>query len=247
MKLQRCVNGHFYDGDKYSSCPHCQNAGLQGSSNDETVTVPLNRTPGAVSSGTIPVGMGGGNTVPVNYSDESVTMPITQPAQGSRMPVMNNSGNGGMVSMPDDEGKTIGIYGNVFENKPAPKTSKDEYAGQTSPCAGWLVCVGGMHVGRDFRLYVGRNTIGRSDSNSVALSGDTSVSKEPQAIIVYEPQGNRFFAVPGTARSLAYVNGQVLLAQTQLNKNDIIELGGTKLMLIPCCDEKFNWNTVFAK
>ena len=94
---------------------------------------------------------------------------------------------------------------------------------------------------------MGRNTIGRSDSNSVALSGDTSVSKEPQAIIVYEPQGNRFFAVPGTARSLAYVNGQVLLAQTQLNKNDIIELGGTKLMLIPCCDEKFNWNTVFAK
>ena len=23
MKLTRCDNGHFYDGDKYAQCPHC--------------------------------------------------------------------------------------------------------------------------------------------------------------------------------------------------------------------------------
>ena len=27
MKLQRCNNGHFYDGDKFPSCPHCSGAG----------------------------------------------------------------------------------------------------------------------------------------------------------------------------------------------------------------------------
>lgn len=25
MKLTKCSNGHFYDGDAYSSCPHCAN------------------------------------------------------------------------------------------------------------------------------------------------------------------------------------------------------------------------------
>ena len=31
MKLTKCVNGHFYDEEKYSSCPHCQGAsGMDG-------------------------------------------------------------------------------------------------------------------------------------------------------------------------------------------------------------------------
>lgn len=24
MNLQKCANGHFYDADKYQTCPHCQ-------------------------------------------------------------------------------------------------------------------------------------------------------------------------------------------------------------------------------
>ena len=24
MNLQKCENGHFYDADKYQTCPHCQ-------------------------------------------------------------------------------------------------------------------------------------------------------------------------------------------------------------------------------
>ncbi len=34
MKLQRCANGHFYDGDKYPTCPHCQDAELPGFKDD---------------------------------------------------------------------------------------------------------------------------------------------------------------------------------------------------------------------
>ena len=38
MKLQRCANGRFYDGDKYPTCPHCQDAGLPGFKDDEEWT-----------------------------------------------------------------------------------------------------------------------------------------------------------------------------------------------------------------
>ena len=27
MNLKRCDNGHFYDGDKFQSCPHCAAVG----------------------------------------------------------------------------------------------------------------------------------------------------------------------------------------------------------------------------
>lgn len=70
MKLQRCANGHFYDGDKYPTCPHCQDAGLPGFKDDETVTQPLNRTPGAVSSAG--GGFGGGETIPITRSYEQL-------------------------------------------------------------------------------------------------------------------------------------------------------------------------------
>ena len=29
MNLQKCKNGHFYDGDMYSSCPHCAGQGAE--------------------------------------------------------------------------------------------------------------------------------------------------------------------------------------------------------------------------
>ncbi len=281
MKLQRCANGHFYDGDKYTTCPHCQEAGLPGFKDDETVTQPLNRVPNAVTSAggaarpdggfgggmTMPAngygGFGGtGETVPVNgygsYGGAGETVPVngygsygggeTVPVDGfdsSKTVSLTKSGSG-IPSVADDE-KTIGIYDNIFggsSGNTRPPVYTGEQTQQTSPCVGWLVCIGGDHIGRDFRLFEGRNTIGRSESNGIALRGDTSVSKEPQAIIAYEPKNNKFFAVPGTSRSLAYVNGQVLLGTTELHKNDVIELGGARLMLIPCCDDKFSWNVV---
>lgn len=34
MNLSRCENGHFYDKEKYASCPHC----AQGAGTDESMT-----------------------------------------------------------------------------------------------------------------------------------------------------------------------------------------------------------------
>lgn len=252
MKLQRCANGHFYDGDKYPTCPHCQDAGLPGFKDDETVTQPLNRAPGAVTSAgggfgggvTMPVdgfgGYGGGENVPANGFDGGVTMPVNGFSGGETMPITRpDSGAAPKV----DEEKTIGIYDDILGggSSTRPPVPSNESSQQTSPCVGWMVCIGGDHIGRDFRLFEGRNTIGRSSTNGIALTGDTSVSKETHAAIAYEPKNNKFFAVPGTSRSLAYVNGQVLLSTTEMHKNDVIELGNARLMLIPCCDEEFSW------
>ena len=85
MKLQRCANGHFYDGDMYPTCPHCQDAGLPGFKDDETVTQPLNRAPGAVTSAG--GGFGGGENVPANGFDGGVIIPVNGFSGGETIPI----------------------------------------------------------------------------------------------------------------------------------------------------------------
>jgi hypothetical protein len=36
MNLQKCENGHFYDADKFDSCPHCKEAGVETQDNLKT-------------------------------------------------------------------------------------------------------------------------------------------------------------------------------------------------------------------
>ena len=81
------------------TCPHCQDAGLPGFKDDETVTQPLNRAPGAVTSAgggfgggvTMPVdgfgGFGGGDNVPANGFDGGVIIPVNGFSGGETIPI----------------------------------------------------------------------------------------------------------------------------------------------------------------
>ena len=243
MKLLKCDNGHFYDGDKFASCPHCQAgngpAGFSGGSGGfgqgDDVTIPIN----AGSAPTAPQwGAPADVTVPVSgyagYGAAGDTVPVTEPYGGPT------------VSVNDDDEKTQGFFDDVIpQNSPVSKASSANH--DVGLAAGWLICIKGVNAGRDYKLGMGRNAIGRDESNSVALLGDTSVSRTEQAVLVYEPHGNKFYALPGRSTSLAYLNGDVLLSRTEMRKNDVLELGKTQLMLIPCCDDKFSWTSVFEK
>ena len=130
-----------------------------------------------------------------------------------------------------DDAKTISIYQN----------SKVDTV-QMSPIVGWLVCTKGKFYGQDFRLKSGRNFIGRGSDMDVCLAGESTVSRDRHATIIHEPRQNVFIAQPGESRELFYVNGNVVLTPVQLKKNDVLQIGNVQLMLIPCCDDAFNWN-----
>ena len=144
---------------------------------------------------------------------------------------------GGSPALPDkhtdgDNEKTIGFF-----------DSADKQFGVAgfNPVVGWLVCTAGKNRGKEYRLAVGRNFIGRNKENSVVLAGENSVSRSKHAVVVYEPNQNIFLAQPGEATELSYVNGEVVLGAKQLKKNDRIKVGDVEIMLIPCCDECFSW------
>ena len=109
------------------------------------------------------------------------------------------------------------------------------------PVVGWLVCIEGSNIGTDYRLKSGRNFIGRAQDMDVAISGDESVSRDRHSIIVYEPKSHTFLVQAGESKELCYLNDKVVLTTSEINVNDILTVGATKLMFFPCCSNVFNW------
>lgn len=108
-----------------------------------------------------------------------------------------------------------------------------------SPVVGWLVCVSGPDKGKDWRLTVGRNVIGRGDM-AVNINLDNEVSRSGNAILVFEPRKQSFTLLCGDG-GLSYVNGEPLHVPTALHAYDKIEVGKSTLMFIPFSGPKFDW------
>ncbi len=194
MKLTKCSNGHFYDGDAYSSCPHCAN-----------------------------------NMEPVNHTVSYYTPPA-EAAGREDNPTVKRTEAGALPPKQDDDPKTISIY-----------TSAKAATQKKASVVGWLVCTEGSFYGQDFALRSGNNFIGRATDMDVCLEGENTVSRNRHATITHEPRQNVFTARPGESRELFYVNGDVVLSPVQLKKNDVLQIGKVRLMLIPCCDANFQW------
>jgi hypothetical protein len=109
------------------------------------------------------------------------------------------------------------------------------------PVVGWLVCIDGPDRGQDYRLHSQKNFIGRSPSMDVAIQRDDSVSRDKHATITFEPKKRTFWLVPGESSGLVYLNNEVVYSAAQLNPQDVIEVGRTKLILVAFVNDSFEW------
>ena len=193
MNITQCENGHFYDDEKNSECPHCK----------EKAEVSL------ATLGIVPRSN--------NLNDEKTTFGPSA-AQGSEK-IRVEMGS----SAPKDE-KTVGIF-----------RSQKGY----DPVTGWLVCTSGVERGRDYRLHVGRNFIGRAIESDIALIDDSEISRRNHCSIVYEPQQSRFMIVRGDGETK--INGEALGESRVLCGDDILEMGASCFTFIAFCREDRTW------
>lgn len=293
MNLCRCENGHFYDKEKYPTCPHCSGGsaidGKPTEAWDDGSTVPINENPpkvqqnqqstvGAFNQNPQPT-QGGFNPNPqptpggFNPNPQSTPggfNPNPQPYPPV-IPVSGRFSANGMTmgvddedtpTIPlypdqggdDDDGHTVGYFDDVFTDTTKEATKGPAIAGMpaqaqhinkvSTPCVGWLVALGGEHIGTDFRLKVGKNFIGRSPKMDIALTEDKSVSRERHAIVVYDPKSNMYLIQPGESSSLAYHNNNLLLTPEKLEAYDMITVGDVNLLFMPLCGAKFSWGSV---
>lgn len=114
-------------------------------------------------------------------------------------------------------------------------------AGKSEPVVGWLVCLEGPDRGRDFRLHNEKNYIGRSPAMDVVIDGDNTVSRERHGLVIFDPKKQTFWALPGDASGLVYLNGEIVNAPQEMKGDDVLEIGRTKLVLVPFCGGKYSW------
>ena len=194
MKLEKCPNNHYYDADKFGTCPHCTGA-----------------------SGSI---------------DETVAL-----SRDSRVDMSTISIAHAEVATPNDGWNEI-----VEDEKDVTVNYGKKLGGTVEPVVGWLVCLNGKNLGKDYRLKIGRNYIGRADNMDVAIKGENTVSRDKHAIIVYDPKQNVFLAQPGDSKVLSYLNNELVITVSQLNAYDKLQIGDVELLFIPCCSDLFKWS-----
>ncbi len=112
------------------------------------------------------------------------------------------------------------------------------------PVVGWLVVLSGPGKGNHRPIFNGSNTIGRHANQRIALDfGDSSISGEQQAFLVYDSKKRQFQLVPNLGRpNLVHLNDAALLSNSELKARDRITMGSTTLLFMPLCGSDFDWS-----
>ena len=227
MRMTQCTEykNHFYDADKFSSCPHCARLGFAPStekkglfSRHRTSQPAVDETVAATSE---------------DLSDEATVMltSVLHPEELEQDEPKSVSQQVSSVSVSGsaEDIKTVAMYG--FEED-------DE------PVVGWLVAINGEDKGSSFSLKAGKNKIGRNGSGSevdVALDTDHSVSRGTQAVLIFEPKHKQFLLQTAGGASLVYLNDELLMTYASLKAYDRITVGETVLVFVPFCGPDFSW------
>ncbi|MCD7746709.1 MAG: FHA domain-containing protein [Lachnospiraceae bacterium] len=122
-------------------------------------------------------------------------------------------------------------------------TASREQASAVLEPVGWLVCIEGNDFGRSYPLRDGINTLGRSANMDIVISKDPSVSRNSHALVIYDEKSRTFQALPGEAKRPVYVNDDFVMLPIEMKARDVLCVGDTRLMLVPCCDETFSWHS----
>ena len=121
-------------------------------------------------------------------------------------------------------------------------TQDEQASAMDDPPVGWLVVVKGPGQGRFVALGNGSNSIGRDESERVRIDfGDETISRRGHSTITYDPRGKKFYLQHGAGKNLTYLQGNPVLAPTELPGFSRITIGNTELLFVPLCCEQFDW------
>jgi hypothetical protein len=214
-KMVWCEEGHKYDMEMRPYCPQCGKASSPTRNKAEAT-----RLQGRASDA------GGGDAPPPRE-----TLGFEYGAQGHPPePAQQDEDDGG----PETHGEFLPRS----PTGPGPSPCQPAF----QPVVGWLVCIVGCEMGRDYRLRAGNNLVGRDLSSQVCIACDLKVSRRDHARVFHDLETSDTYLVPGTGQNGVYLNKAIALQSVRLKAHDIISLGNTKLMFIPFCGEHFKWN-----
>ena len=230
MEIVRCSKGHFYDSEENATCPMCAAEAARNKN-------PLGNN--ILGDDILPTDYFGhtGDSYAVDNTP-AATMPVDpnggkvqgyQPTVSAAFQDTQSNDNGGMGAFP----KTEPI---------SPVAASSEESTTFDPVVGWLVCVEGATKGTDYRIHSQNNYIGRSARMDISIPEDSHISAENSAIIAYDNIERIFYFGPGSGHNIVRINGKPAFSVGQIEAYDVLTVGMTKLLFVPLCGDRFDWN-----
>ena len=96
---------------------------------------------------------------------------------------------------------------------------------------GLLVSYDQNPMGEVYKIYEGRNVIGRAATSDIPIPGDSNMSSQHLLILYREAEGI-FWAADQNSSNGTYINGTFVGDRVQLYTNDVIVLGATKMIFL---------------
>ena len=75
----------------------------------------------------------------------------------------------------------------------------------------------------------------------MVLAQEHTVSQKNHVRLAYDARHNNFQLIPGEGTNVTYLNDEPLYVPQKLNAYDVLEMGATKLIFVPLCNERFRW------
>ena len=222
---KRCPNGHFYKDD-LAQCPYCSS-----SAGTPNATQASPAGSGAYNSGTTMPGIGaampmGGATIPSGGGVGDPNKTRVVPDMGAPM---------GGETVPNSGAFTAAEPERVV-NTPVSSASKTMIFDDSAPgvgggevrssrkLVGWLVSYTLNDMGVDFKLFEGRNVIGRDLDCQISVNDNTVSGKH--AVLLYREDS--YFIQDSLSTSGTRVNGSDTgVNAVALNDGDVIQVGKT--------------------
>lgn len=227
MATRKCPNGHQYDASIYGDqCPFCPskptkiiagpphtNGYMDGEEtviHDKEQTSSKSQQQNSNEGRTVIRTKDNGNIPDHNSFEEHAVMygpPITYESP-------NHDSN-------DDLGGGHTVIKEKKAAKPAVETRRR--------LVGLLVSYDANPSGEVYKLYEGRNVIGRSAGANISFPSDNFMSSQ-HLVILYKD--GAFEAIDLNSSNHSYLNGN-MFDETYLRINDVLTIGNTKLLFFP--------------
>lgn len=211
--FKRCPKGHYYEGE---SCPYCKTKNEEIGPGSGTIKTEIF----VGQYGEDPTVVDGPNTtkrtVFRNEQGTFVNPPSSSGRSNTSRTVFNNE-NGTLVD-PDGIGTQI--------DNPAPgnKAPVNNPYRTERKLVGWLVSYTLDAMGVDFKLYEGRNVIGRDADCNITVQDPMMSAKH--AVFLF--RANKYSLTDSQSSHGTFVNDvDIELEPCYLNDGDIIRMGKT--------------------
>jgi len=226
--FKRCASGHFFKED-LDICPYCP-SGASGAGGDKgnTLGVEIPSASGGADLGKTQIFGTSGNAgaTQVFGSDGGGDKTQIFGAGAASNDQTNVLGGGSALSAKRDLSKTYiqGVTDTEDGDGAAPAAPR-----ATRKIVGWIISFTLDPMGIDYRIYEGKNAIGRNPENAITITKDTTISGE-HAVILYRA-GKYYIEDAMTANGTA-LNGEELEPRKAYNfkDGDRIRFGNTEFL-----------------